>query len=524
MGLESGREPTGSEPGEGVSTRWIIVLVILGAMNLLVWRFGRFSPLFSSLFLILSIAIAALGRPVRQYRRLVLILVVPGLLVWTLAAHGFHMAITAGSGGIPVRFFQRVAGEAGGQVMFAVLAGLLAGMLASIAILEGYVFMHQAAIQAFTGLDAKAARRALRSLVLNMNYPYVIVEDGKSVTSKPAGVFPRWGGSGIAIIRPGNAVVFQQGGELTDVELSGVCQTDRFETVYRIINLTPRDILPTPRPAGSTDTDLVSDQEENGSLSRPARNTENVLTKDRIPLDLDLNVCFRIKRKTEPQQDTTLLAFSSQPRNDFPEAYLVDKQDVFKAATSVNDWELAVGSAARDILRDIAGQNTLDELFQPPDPGGPPMIRGKMCEDILEKLNEVTGDWGVEATHVSIGQIDVPDEIKEQLQEQWVTAKQKDILIAKSQAQAEAFDRVEQARIAVQADMLRSIRRILEETGQEGRYSSGVLLSLRFIEALREIASNPSAKALFPYGIPFQDMDKLRVQLLEQGETNLAED
>jgi len=46
-----------------------------------------------------------------------------------------------------------------------------------------------------------------------------------------------------------------------------------------------------------------------------------------------------------------------------------------------------------------------------------------------------------------------------------------------------------------------------------------VLLSLRFIEALRDIASNPSAKPLFPHGIPFQSMDKFRTQLLEQGET-----
>ena len=72
--------------------------------------------------------------------------------------------------------------------------------------------------------------------------------------------------------------------------------------------------------------------------------------------------------------------------------------------------------------------------------------------------------------------------------------------------------------------MLASIRNILEEPGQEGRYSSGVLLSLRFIEALKDIASNPVAKPLFPHGIPFQSVDKFRTQLLEPRETEPKDD
>ncbi len=66
--------------------------------------------------------------------------------------------------------------------------------------------------------------------------------------------------------------------------------------------------------------------------------------------------------------------------------------------------------------------------------------------------------------------------------------------------------------------MITDIRDILQEGATpEGEYSARVLLSLRFFEVLRDIASHPSTRPLFPFGIPFDNLDSFRTQLLEKG-------
>ncbi len=41
------------------------------------------------------------------------------------------------------------------------------------------------------------------------------------------------------------------------------------------------------------------------------------------------------------------------------------------------------------------------------------------------------------------------------------------------------------------------------------------MISLRLIQALQEAAAEPSAKLLFPYGMPFEDIEKTIRSLLE---------
>ena len=528
---------TNSEPLNGVthrtkpSTLWCVALGVLLVVNGFLWLSGGVGIVIAAAFSVFSIAALASGESVQKYRRIIYILVVPGLLSWIAAAYGLYAALDDGNGGLATQIFQRIAGGATGDVLLAALLGLLIGMLVPIGILEGYVFMHQAAVEAFTGLDAKAARRALRSLVLNVNYPYYIVENGKSTVSRPAGVFPKGGGPGKAIIRAGNAVVFQQGGKLSHIALSGVYATRSFERIYKIIDLTARDNLTPVAPAvlpAQPATQIALQTRGKGKEApreetAKQRNVRNVLTKDRISLDLDLKVFFRLKRKTEPKQDPTLLAFSAAQPDDLPEAYPVDPGDVYRAATAVNDWEAAVAHVAADVLRDVVGQTTLDDLFTSQNLTDPPQIRGRVCQEIQSRLNDTVDRWGVVVTGVSIGEIDVPEDVQEQLKKDWLLRKQNALHVQQSEAQARAYEEIESARLKVQTNMLRSIREILNDTGTEAEYSSNVILSLRFIEVLKDIASDPATRPLFPFGIPFQDLEKFRMQLLPSATSDAAE-
>ena len=515
------------------STLWYVALGVLIVINMLLWVSGEFSVLVAPLFSVFSLAVLTAGDSVEKYRRIIFVIVVPGLLSWIIAAYALYLAFENGYGGLATQIFQRIASGSTGNSIFAVLLGLLIGVLVSIGILEGYVFLHQAAVQAFTGLDAKAARCALRSLVLNVNYPYYIVDGGKSTVSRPAGVFPKWGGPGKAIIRAGNAVVFQQGGKLSHIALSGVYVTRSFERIYKIINLTSRDNLGSqkesaPSPVQSLSQTALQAQgkakQEPKETAPNSRNMRNVLTKDRISLDLDLKVFFRLKRKVEPRQDATLLEFSSTQPDDLPEAYPVDPGDVYRAATAVNNWEDAVTHIAEDVLRDVVGQTTLDDLFTSQNHSDPPQIRGRVCQEIRERLNSIVDNWGVVVTDVSVGEIDVPQDVQEQLKRDWLLKKQNVLFVQQSEAQARAYEEIENARLKVQTSLLRSIREILEDTGTEAEYSSNVILSLRFIEVLKDIASDPATRPLFPFGIPFQDLEKLRMQLLPTAPSDKAEE
>ena len=522
MDFTNSEPVNGATHSSGPSTLWYVTLGVLLVVNGLLWLSGGVGIVVAALFSVLSIAALASGDSVQKYRRIVYILVVPGLLSWIAAAYAFYAALGNGNGGLATQIFQRIAGGATGDALLAAVLGLLIGVLIPIAILEGYVFMHQAAVEAFTGLDAKTARRALRSLVLNVNYPYYVIEDGKSTVSRPAGVFPKWGGPGKAIIRAGNAVVFQQGGKLSHIALSGVYPTRSFERIYKIVNLTARDNLTQPSAASQASQPVAANGLQTHARSKESpkeepirkRNMRNVLTKDRIALDLDLKVFFRLKRKTEPKQDPTLLAFSAEQPDDLPEAYPVDPGDVYRAATAVNDWEAAVGYVAEDVLRDVVGQTTLDDLFMSPNQTDPPQIRGRICQEIQARLNAAVDRWGIVVTGVSIGEIDVPADVQEQIKKDWLFRKQNLLHVEQSEAQARAYEEIENARLKVQTNMLRSIRAILDDTGTEAEYSSNVILSLRFIEVLKDIASDPATRPLFPFGIPFQDLEKLRMQLL----------
>ena len=542
MGLDSDfpQELSGSKKGSGPSAWWFVALGFLVVANLLMWFYPPLKSLSASIFSILSIVVLASSQAFKRYRRIIYAMLVPGLFAWTLVGHGFYWFVTNGDYTGPIADLARwLTGGPYTRAIVAMAIGLLAGILVPMIILEGYLLIHQDVVQMFSGLEVPTVRKILRSLFLNTSRAYFMVKDGEVTKSRPEGL-SLIGGPGVVIIAPGNAAVFDNGGKLNRVELSGVHTTQKYERIYKVIRLNSRyNLSASPTP---TYPDPSTSPAQTQKPSREGRSVRGLQSKDGIYIDLDLGVFFNIKRKTETPEDSVLAEFTSQKLKDFPEAYFVDKESVFKAATGFNNWELAVSEIAEDVLRNIVGQRNLDQLFGPPSrkeleeilQGSAdkeaaqkeinqirnlPSIRGKICRDIKNEMNKIVNGDGVEVTYVSIGAIDIPEGVREKLQEQWVTEKQQKIVLTRSKTEAEALELIEEARTQVQTQLLHRIRMILEEdTGTQGEYSSRVLLSLRFFEVLRDIASHPSTRPLFPFGIPFNNLDSFRTQLLEEGD------
>ncbi|GEM_PF-3773492 len=537
------------------SAGWFVALGILLVANLFMWFYPPAQSFRASVFSILSIMALAYSGAFKRYRRLIYAMVVPGLLSWTLVGHGFYwLASSSQYRGPGAAFIRGLAGGPATQSLVSFVVGLVAGMLVPMLILEGYVFLNKDVVQAFSGLDMATVQKILRSLFLNLQRSYYMVRDGEITRTRPQGL-PLIGGPGLVIVTPGNAVVFEHGGKLKRVELSGVHRTKRFERIYKVIRLTSRSNLT------ATSTPIYpAPGMPLARLPEPApgeRNVRRARSKDGIYIDLDFVVYFQIKRRSEPSQDKVLAQFTSQEVRELPDAYFVDKNDVFKAATSFNHWELAVSAIAEDVLRDILTQYNLDELFEPPAESelqrilknlkgadvaeqeieiirNLPKIQGKICQDIRDRINKIVNGDGIEVTYVSIGAVDVPSEVRERLQEEWLarskvrlaeaersailvsSAAEKEARRIRAEADAEAIKLIEQAKASAQQRFLTALGRILSEPKiKERELTSYVMLSLRLIQALQEVAAEPSAKLLFPYGMPFHDIEGTITDLLE---------
>mgnify|MGYP005838475543 FL=1 len=557
MSVESDfpQEFSGPRKGNTPSAGWFVALGILLVANLLMWFYPPMQSFRASVFSILSIVALAYSGAFRKYRRLIYAMIVPGLLAWTLAGHGFYwLANSSQYRGPGAAFVRGLAGGPTTESLVSFVVGLVAGIVVPMLILEGYVFLNKDVVQAFSGLEMSTVHKILRSLFLNLQRPYYMVKDGEISRTRPQGL-SLIGGPGLVIVAPGNAVVFEHGGKLKRVELGGVHKTKKFERIYKVIRLTSRsNLTATPTPTYPTPDMLPARQPE---PAQGERNIRRVRSKDGIYIDLDFVVYFQIRRRSEPSQDKVLAQFTSQEVRQVPDPYFVDKNDVFKAATSFNHWELAVSAIAEDVLRDIVAQYDLDQLFEPPANPEPqairddrrvadlaepeiemirnlPKIRGKICQEIRDRMNRMVNGDGIEVTYVSIGAVDVPPEVRERLQEEWLArnrvrlaeAERAALLVSseaekearriRAQGDAEAIKLIEQARASAQQRFLTALGRILDESKiKERELASYMMISLRLIQALQEAAAEPSAKLLFPYGMPFEDIEKTIRGLLE---------
>jgi regulator of protease activity HflC (stomatin/prohibitin superfamily) len=497
---------------------WVILLIVLFFVNAALVPLTHWTSLWADLFLILSVAVVFSRGPFYHYRRFVYYLVVPFLIAWTLSARLLLVLASNPMTRQMVPFLATGRPETLQRsiILWAVVIGLLVAAL----IAASYVVLNQYQVAALTGLDFGTSRQILLSLLFNTNYPYLLVKDGQvTVQAKSAGILRGLGGPGLIIVSPGNAVVLESGGKITRVEIGGIVrQRNRFETIFKVVNLTPRDNLSRPpgvEPAAEpTAVPAASGQKE--------RNTLKVLTRDGISLDMDVVVFFNIKRREPPPAENEA-PFGSQPRSngdkttDALDAYPVSKEDVLLAATGFSNWEKAVPAIAQSMLRDVVGGLSLEKLFEVSSRDGQPQLRGPVSREVQQKTNAIVEPLGVTVTAILINEVDLPADIGDQFRAQLLAAGsislahiQREVALVNSMSESETLERINAARARAQTMLLSQIAEGLRQSGSVGQASKDLLLWLRVIEALETVANDPSTKLLFPYGLPFKRMETTR--------------
>ena len=96
---------------------------------------------------------------------------------------------------------------------------------------------------------------------------------------------------------------------------------------------------------------------------------QRVITKDNVTVDVDAVVYFRV----------------------------VDSQ---KAVVEVQRYEVATGLQAQTTLRDVLGQQSLDELLS---------NREELNKNLQAIIDSVTDPWGIKVSAVTIRDVSIPD-------------------------------------------------------------------------------------------------------------------
>jgi regulator of protease activity HflC (stomatin/prohibitin superfamily) len=161
--------------------------------------------------------------------------------------------------------------------------------------------------------------------------------------------------------------------------------------------------------------------------------------------------------------------------------------DAVKATVEVQQYLYATSQLAQTTLRSVCGQAELDKILSE---------REKVNSEIQEILDAHTEPWGIKVSVVEVKQIDLPQEMQRAMAKQAEAERERRAKVINSEGEFQAAARLAEA-AAIIAD-------------------HPIALQLRYLQTLREVASENNSTTLFPIPI---DLFKPFMKLTEMLET-----
>lgn len=110
--------------------------------------------------------------------------------------------------------------------------------------------------------------------------------------------------------------------------------------------------------------------------------------------------------------------------------------DPSKAINRVENYQMAVYLTAMTTLRNVVGQNILDDVLQ---------NRDKINHTVQEIVDEVTEPWGVEIERVEIKDVEIPHDMQRAMAKEAEAIREKRARIIKAAAEQEASTKLAEA-------------------------------------------------------------------------------
>jgi regulator of protease activity HflC (stomatin/prohibitin superfamily) len=154
-----------------------------------------------------------------------------------------------------------------------------------------------------------------------------------------------------------------------------------------------------------------------------------------------------------------------------------------KAVVEVENYLVATSQISQTTLRSVLGQSELDDLLSQ---------REKLNEKLQQIIDTHTEPWGIKVSNVEVKQIDLPQEMQRAMAKQAEAERERRSKIIAAEGEFQASQRLADA------------AKILSDQPSA--------LTLRYLQTLREIATENNSTTIFPVPIdlikPFLNIDK----------------
>ncbi|OQP61676.1 slipin family protein [Niastella populi] len=154
-----------------------------------------------------------------------------------------------------------------------------------------------------------------------------------------------------------------------------------------------------------------------------------------------------------------------------------------RAIVEVENFLMATSQFSQTTLRSVLGQSELDDLLSQ---------REKINQKLQQIIDTHTEPWGIKVSNVEVKQIDLPQEMQRAMAKQAEAERERRSKVIAAEGEFQASQRLADA------------ARILSDQPSA--------LTLRYLQTLREIATENNSTTIFPVPIdmmkPFLNMDK----------------
>ena len=143
-----------------------------------------------------------------------------------------------------------------------------------------------------------------------------------------------------------------------------------------------------------------------------------------------------------------------------------------KAVVEVENFLYATSQLAQTTLRSILGEWELDDLLSE---------REKINQSLQAILDKQTDPWGIKVSTVAVKHIDLPEEMKRAMAKQAEAERERRAKVINAEGEFQAAQKLADAATIIQ--------------------DTPIALQLRFLQTLREVATENNSTTLFPIPI-----------------------
>ncbi|MFB2920542.1 MULTISPECIES: slipin family protein [Aerosakkonema] len=155
--------------------------------------------------------------------------------------------------------------------------------------------------------------------------------------------------------------------------------------------------------------------------------------------------------------------------------------DPMKAITKVESYEMAVYQTALTTLRNVVGQNMLDDVLQ---------NRDKINTKVQEIVDEITEPWGIVIERVEMKDVEIPPNMQRAMAKEAEALREKRARIIKASAEQEASIKLAEASRNISANPAAlELRRLqmLTEIGTENNTTTIIMMPSDIVQAAKSL-------------------------------------